>query len=148
MVTEGTPTGLPATAFFSKTYDEAMALAIEARDYFAHLSSAEACDLGPATGLEYCRESSRLTTQLTQVMAWLLAQRAVHEGEMTLDEARSEAHRLATAERCLADEGARHGRASGQGSLQAGLRSLLRRSTRLFQRVAQLDSMMDRDPLP
>lgn len=114
MVTEGTPTGLPATAFFSKTYDEAMALAIEARDYFAHLSSAEARDLGPATGLEYCRESSRLTTQLTQVMAWLLAQRAVHEGEMTLDEARSEAHRLAAAERCLADEGARHGRASGR----------------------------------
>ena len=142
MVTEGTPTGLPATAFFSKTYDEAMALTVEARDYFAHRSSAEARDLGPATGLEYCRESSRLTTQLTQVMAWLMAQRAVHAGEMTIDEARSEAHRLAGAARGLADEGARH------AELPAGLRSLLQRSTRLFRRVAQLDSMMDRDPLP
>ena len=33
METGGTPTGLPATAFFSKTYDEALALTVEARDY-------------------------------------------------------------------------------------------------------------------
>ena len=111
-------------------------------DYLDQLSAAEARELGPATGLEYCRESSRLTTQLTQVMAWLMAQRAVHSGEMTLEEARSEAHRLSATERCLADEGARN------AELPDGLRSLLRRSSRLFRRVAQLDSMMDRDPLP
>ena len=99
METGGTPTGLPATAFFSKTYDEALALTVEARDYLDQLSAAEARELGPATGLEYCRESSRLTTQLTQVMAWLMAQRAVHSGEMTLEEARSEAHRLSATER-------------------------------------------------
>ena len=75
-------------------------------------------------------------------MAWLLAQRAIHEGEMTVDEARSAEHRLSASERCLADDGIK------RADLPPGLRSLVRRSTRLFRRVAQLDSMMDRDPLP
>ncbi len=142
MVTGATPPGVPATAFFSKTYDEALALTVEARDYFLHLGPAEVRELGPAAGLDYCRESSRLTTQLTQVMAWLLAQRAVYMGEMTMQEARSEAHRLSASERCLAHDKIK------RADLPLGLRSLLRRSTRLFRRVAQLDSMMDRDPLP
>ncbi len=141
MVTEGTPTGFPATAFFSRTYDEALALTVEARDYFDHAAPAESREIGPATGLDFCRESSRLTTQLTQVMAWLLAQRAVHNGEMTLDEARSEGYRLSAADRCLTVADAKN------ADLPPGLSSLLRRSTRLFRRVAQLDSMMDRDPL-
>ncbi len=137
-----TSAGFPGTAFFSKTYDEAMALTVEARDYFARLAPDETRDLGPATGLDYCRESMRLTTQLTQVMAWLLAQRAVHAGEMTLREARSEAYVLSGVERCLEDDRA------GRGVLPPGLRSLLRRSTQLFRRVAQLDSMVRRDPRP
>ena len=136
-----TSAGYPATAFFSKTYDEAMALTIEARDYFARLAPDETRDLGSATGLDYCRESARLTTQLTQVMAWLLAQRAVHQGEMTVSEARSEAYLLSGAELCLDDR-------AGGGVLPPRLRSLLRRSTLLFGRVAQLDSMARRDPLP
>ena len=138
----GTPTGFPATAFFSKTYDEAMALTVEARDYFAHLAPDEARDLGPAMGLDYCRESMQLTTQLTQIMAWLLAQRAVHQGEMTVGEVRSDEYRLAVSENRLADEAAR------PAVLPPGLRSLLRRSTRLVRRIAQLDSMMRREPAP
>ena len=118
-----------------------MALTVEARDYFAVAAADEARGLGPATGLDYRRESMRLTTQLTQVMAWLLIQRAVHAGEMTVREARSEAYALSGVEHCLEDEHA------GGGILPAGLRSLLRRSTRLFRRVAQLDSMARRDTL-
>ena len=136
-----TSAGSPATAFFSRTYDEAMALTVEARDYFAVAAADEARGLGPATGLDYRRESMRLTTKLTQVMAWLLIQRAVHAGEMTVREARSEAYALSGVEHCLEDEHA------GGGILPAGLRSLLRRSTRLFRRVAQLDSMARRDTL-
>lgn len=142
MDTGGTLACPPATAFFSKTYDEAMALAVEARNYFAQLAPEESRDLGPAVGLDYCRESMRLTTQLTQVMAWLLAQRAVHQGELTVREVRSDAYRLSASERCLSDDPAR------LADLPPGLRSLLRRSTRLFRRIAQLDSMMERDPTP
>ena len=136
-----TSAGSPATAFFSRTYDEAMALTVEARDYFAVAAAEKARGLGPATGLDYCRESVRLTTQLTQVMAWLLTRRAVHAGEMTVREARSETYALSGVEHCLEDEHA------GGGILPAGLRSLLMRSTRLFRRVAQLDSMARRDTL-
>jgi len=71
-----------------------------------------------------------------------LAQRAVHQGELTVREVRSDAYRLSASERCLSDDPAR------LADLPPGLRSLLRRSTRLFRRIAQLDSMMERDPTP
>ena len=46
----------------------------------------------------YASESMRLTTRLMQIASWLLLQRAVAEGEMTADQARSEKNqvRLAT----------------------------------------------------
>ena len=42
----------------------------------------------------------RLTTRLMQVASWLLVQRAVAEGEMSLDEAAKEKYRLGAREIC------------------------------------------------
>ncbi len=73
---------MPATAFFNKTYDEALGLTHEARSFIDSLDQARLAEVPDATRLIYARESMRLTARLTQVMAWLLYQKAVHAGEI------------------------------------------------------------------
>ena len=59
--------GFSGTAFFTKTYDEAVGLVVEARNYFAAAAAAEASGLTVAQQLGYCRESLRLTSRLMQI---------------------------------------------------------------------------------
>jgi regulator of CtrA degradation len=71
-------------------------------------------------------------------MAWLLVQKAVHAGEITRIEAAEPKHRLAGKEICEVTG------CIDMIPLQPGLMQLLERSHRLYQRVARLDSMLDR----
>jgi regulator of CtrA degradation len=127
-----------ATRFFGKTYDETMALLVASRDYLANAQPAEANGLKPIERLRVNCEAMRLTTRLTQVMAWLLAQRAVHEGELTREVAAGEDYRLQAEEVCLAEtEQTAHG-------LPPRMLELLEQSRRLYVRVARLDEMARR----
>ena len=47
-------------------------------------------DLTRSGSLSYATESMRLTTRLMQIASWLLLQRAVNEGEMTVEQASQE----------------------------------------------------------
>ncbi len=69
-------------------------------------------------------------------MAWLLMHRAVYNGEMTLEEACSEANRLSSESVCLDNNG------SGNETMPTGIRSLLDRSYRLHLRVWRMDEMV------
>ena len=71
------------TAFFGRTYDEAMGLLLEARNYVIADDMRRSDTTQPADRLILCCEAMRLTARLTHVMAWLLAQKAVHAGEIT-----------------------------------------------------------------
>lgn len=128
-----------ATRFFGKTYDETMALLVASRDYLANAPPADANGLKPIERLRVNCEAMRLTTRLTQIMAWLLAQRAVFEGEMTREMASSEEFRLAADEVCLAETERDHGIL-----LPPRLCELLDESRRLYVRVARLDEMTRR----
>ena len=131
--------GLPGTTFFSKTYDEALGLAVEARDYVRDHARSDARALGLSDGSLLSSETFRLTTRLTEVMAWLLLQRARHAGEMTAEEVREESHRLRASNLCLGAGLARLER------LPPGLQNLLERSERLYRRVLRLDELVIRD---
>ena len=131
----GTPT------FFNGTYDETMALLIEARNYIAYQEPAERQNLAPAARLQISYESMRVTSRLTQVMAWLLAQKAVHAGEITAEQAAGEDFALSGGEICSDPGGPEN------ETLPEGLRSLLERSHSLYMRVARLDEMVRRDVL-
>ena len=133
------PGGLPATTFFSRTFDEALGLVVEARNYLAGKGDVERLELDPAASLLYSCESLRLTTRLTQIMAWLLVQRAVHEGEVSRERAREPGYRLGARDVCLGDTGI------DLSDLPRGLRSLLERSERLYRRIDRLDEMVRRD---
>lgn len=128
------------TAFFSRTLDEAMALTREARDYLSEYSEEDSRRMRPEFQLHFSAETMRLTSRLTHIMAWLLAQRAAHEGELTLEELQSERWRLGGHTICL-----------GEPSLEPEelppyLRDLLRRSEALFRRISRLDQMISDRP--
>jgi regulator of CtrA degradation len=126
-----------APAFFSRTYDEALAMLRETRDYLTGRGKMELKGLHTEAALDYSRESMRLTARLTQVMAWLLLQRAVHVGEISAEEARQPEHRLSGQDICLAPSG-------GLEHLPGRLINLLERSDSLYRRIERLDQLAAR----
>ncbi len=124
------------TAFFGRTYDEALALTREARDYLRDYGEEESRELGIDIAAQFSVEIMRLTSRLTNMMAWLLVQRAVHQGELSREEVREDTWRLGGSEICL-DQGA-----VDPEKLPPYLRDLLRRSERLYRRISRLDDMV------
>ncbi len=122
--------------FFRRTYDETMTLLVEARDYLSLGEPFERARLASSDRLKANCEAMRITSRLTQVMAWLLVQRAVAEGEMTLVEAVQEPHRLSGQAVCHVTD------AFPETPLPNALRSLLDRSYALYIRVERLDRMV------
>jgi regulator of CtrA degradation len=133
--------GVAATAFFSGTYDEAIDMLVQTRDYLTAAGEKDSALLSHDLQKAYAFESLRLTSRLTRVMAWLLAQRAVHKGQMTIDEALDEGFCLRNVAVCL-EKGA------DNDGLPQGLRKLLDRSHSLYVRVSRLDDMVRRDRQP
>ena len=124
------------TAFLSRTYDEAMTLLVETRNYLSFRQQVDGTCIEPTDRLKLTREAFRLTSRLAQVMAWLMLRRAVVEGEIADDEARRPEHRLAGHDVCL-------GRADDLGDwLPEGMNGLLERSRALYERVARLDRLL------
>lgn len=127
-----------ATAFFNRTYDETMTLLIETRNYIAYHEALDQRKLSPHARLQVSYESMRVTSRLTQVMAWLLAQKAVHAGELTPEQVATEEYALSGGHVCSDASG------PDNEDLPNGLRSLLDRSHRLYTRVARLDEQVRR----
>jgi regulator of CtrA degradation len=123
-------------AYFRRTYDETLDLMVEARNYMAYVERRERDKAGTTTGLRMSCEAMRVTSRLTQVMAWLMMQRAVHEGEVELEEALNDHNRLSGEDVCLDDSFGR------DEALPGGLRSLLERSLSLYQRISRLEAQM------
>ena len=88
--------------FLNKTYDEAVALLVETRNYLAYGGVKERGDLDPVDGLHFSLETLRLTAILTELMAWLLVQKAVFAGEITRKAAAHAPDRLAGHAVCVA----------------------------------------------
>jgi regulator of CtrA degradation len=123
--------------FLCRAYDETMGLLLSARHYCAAVQPRETAPSDPNDRLHLNCEAMRLTTRLAQVMAWLLAQRAVAEGELSAEKARTPDYRLGAHEVCLADTTAQ------VNELSPRLGDLMARSLNLFERIARLDSQFD-----
>jgi regulator of CtrA degradation len=118
-------------AYFGKTYDEALGLLVAARDYVALSERPHRSRLEMAERLRLCCETMRMTARLTQIMAWLMAQKAIHAGEMTQGELVERQEPLAEIRICM-DPGQVDG-------LPKPLIGLLQRSHSLYLRIARLD---------
>ncbi len=126
----------PVMPIFGRTFDETMSLLLSARHYVANVQPGEAFQADPDERLHMNCEAMRLTTRLAQVMAWLLAQKAVAAGEITREEVREERYRLGAVQLCLVDTDARVARSSSR------LGDLMLQSRRLFERVERLDRQL------
>lgn len=122
--------------FFDRAYGETLDLMVEARNYLTVVEPVERRRRAMEPSLRMSCEAMRVTTRLTQVMAWLMLQRAVESGEMTAAEASDERHRLSAAAVCLDTA------ANDDAELPPGLRSLMARSHRLYLRVSRLEGLM------
>jgi len=119
---------------FDRTFQEGMDLVEETAGYLDGAGRQESKMLSRNAALAYAAESMRLTTRLMQVASWLLVQRAVREGDMPAINACEDRYRLAA-------EDIASGRDMPE-DMPAGLKALLERSERLFERVRHLDRRM------
>ena len=74
-------------AFIERAYRETYDLLVDVRDYVDNAPAAGSSELETEDKLQLSYELSRVTRRLTNVMAWLMLQKAVIAGEMTEAEA-------------------------------------------------------------
>lgn len=138
-----TPIGprIVASGGFGLLYREGMALIEEVASYLDGEGRADSRILSREASFLYATESMRLTTRLMQLASWLLLQRAVNEGEISKENARSEKEKV----KFSATPSERGG--PGYDQLPAVLRRYIDDGDRLFDRVMQFDTL-ERGKLP
>lgn len=126
--------------YFRGTYEEAFDLLVEARDYVENDVAAFKYAKNPPDPFAMTQETMRLTSRLTQVMAWLMAQRAVHEGEIDQKEFVKDKYRLEGHAVCL-----KRAIDEMEDDLPDGLNDLMERSYSLYRRILRLDEQIVAD---
>jgi regulator of CtrA degradation len=117
---------------FGTLFREGMTLVESAAAYLDGPGREEARQLSRGAALAYATESMRLTTRLMQIASWLLLQRAVNEGELSTDQARSEKSKVKLS--------APH--RDTLAVLPFRLRALIDQSRYLHERVIRLDALI------
>ncbi len=121
---------------FEKTFKEGMGLVEETANYLDGEGRLDSRALDRTGAIAYATESMRLTTRLMQMASWLLLQRALASGELTINDAAREKHRIN-----LGDIG-RGQDIKGAEQLPDGLKAMVERSLRLLARIKTLDAML------
>lgn len=122
--------------FMNRTYEEAVALLVEVRNYLAHHEESERQSLLPLERLTVSLETTRMTAMLTHAMAWLMVQKAAAAGEITRAAATAPENRLGGRSVCLDNSAALDDR------MPVRLRDLLSRCHHLYVRVSRLDQLV------
>jgi regulator of CtrA degradation len=118
---------------FKSLFREGMTLVEEAASYLDGAGRTASKALRRPAALAYATESMRMTTRLMQIASWLLLRRAVNEGELTVQQASSERHRVRLTRQDLSCDTAL------LVELPAPFVELAERSLRLQARVIHLD---------
>lgn len=124
-----------ASGGFDALYREGMALIEEVAAYLDGEGRTASRTLPRDASFVYATESMRLTTRLMQLASWLLLQRAVHEGEITPENARVEKAKV----KFSASPVARGG--PGWDDLPEVLTDYIDKGDHLFGRVVQFDKL-------
>jgi regulator of CtrA degradation len=126
--------------FFRALFEDGMGLVEETAAYLDGPGRADSRQLTRTGSLVYATESMRLTTRLMQLASWLLLQRAVNNGEMTVEQAATEKAKVRLNGLASATRGA------GWDDLPERLRNLIDRSTRLQLRIRRLEGAIVGEP--
>ena len=121
---------------FMLLFREGMGLVEQTAAYLDGDGRADSAALPREIALNYATESMRLTTRLMQIASWLLVQRAVAEGEMTAEQARTENNKVRISEPMISPA------RDDLALLPQGLRDLMAHSVRLQDRIRHLEGQM------
>jgi regulator of CtrA degradation len=124
-----------ASGGFDLLYREGMALIEDVAAYLDGDGRSESRALARDASFVYATESMRLTTRLMQLASWLLLQRAVNEGELTAEHARTEKEKV----KFSATPDLRGG--PGFAELPPRLTDFIAQGDRLFERVITFDKL-------
>lgn len=123
-----------------RTFDEGVALTLEARNYIAFHEQADKKGMNLPDCLHVGYHHTRVSARLIQIMTWLLAMKAVNSGEITREQFQAPAFALGGGPECTDESGPE------LADLPQGLRSLLDRTYKLYMRVARLDEQVRGQP--
>jgi regulator of CtrA degradation len=121
---------------FDAIFDEGMQLVERTACYLDGEGRAQARKLAQLVSVTYAAESMRMTTRLLEVASWLLVQRALKIGEISLEEAENRRRRIK-----LRPSG-RPGHIKHFDALPEPLRDLIVASFQMTDRIIQLDRAM------
>ena len=130
----------PMTAFIEESYQDTLTLMTELRDYLSAIQADDRDDapdsenqpVSPEIRTIIIREISTITRDLTEVMAWLLLQKAPSAGEITPLEAKTRADGLFGEDSALAAP------APDVSALPIEIRGYIDRSRRLYGQILKL----------
>ena len=125
---------MTSTVFLNRTYDEALELVIQARDYMAYKENQDRVGLNMYECMRASCETMRVTSRLTHIMSWLMMQKAVFNGEVSIEEALYMADPLSEEDVCLLREHKNY------SFLSRRLHEILDQSLALYMRVCRLES--------
>lgn len=125
---------------FSALFREGMSLVEITAAYLDGEGREQSKSLPRMIALAYASESMRLTTRLMQLASWLLLQRAVAEGELSIEEARAQGEKVR-----LSNQSPVNG-PEGVDELPQQLKDLVAHSLRLQDRILHLDQLIEGRP--
>ena len=130
------------SAFFDKTYEEALALIEDAQIYLTAVveepAGKPATDRDRGAAARHALATTRLTSRIGHIMAWLLYQKAVAKAETGPDGGPLKPPRT------LADWPLLEAEDGADAGLPAVLVELMARSHELFRRVKRLQAQLER----
>jgi regulator of CtrA degradation len=112
---------------FKKLFASGMKLVEDTAAYLDGPGRAESKRLDHVVAIAYATESLRLTTRLMQMASWLIAVRAMSEGEMTVEAVKKSC--------CITGEKSKE----APETLPTVLRSLIARSNALMDEIVRLN---------
>ncbi|WP_417824427.1 DUF1465 family protein [Thalassospira lucentensis] len=122
-----------AVVHFSRTYDEAFTLLVEARNYLSAHRKNRGKPGRSIDAMTQCLEEMRMTTRLIRAMGWLLTVRAVEAGEIDWDEAVDTDNLMTDLRVCIDDQCAQC------AFLSPELLDLMERAHGLYMRAARME---------
>lgn len=122
-----------ASPAFNNLYAEGMGLVEETASYLESDGRRDAKQLSRVAATLYAAESMRLTTRLMQLASWLLLQRALNSGEMTIDQVKSEKGKIRL------DTTSANKDVAAWNEMPTMFCELVRRSLRLQARIRRMD---------
>jgi len=125
-----------SATLLDRTFDEGVALTVEARNYIAYHEQSDRRELDLPHCLQVGYQHTRVSARLIQVMTWLLAMKALLSGEISPEQFASPQYMLPESDECEAPSGPE------LEELPPGLRSLLERTHALYARIMRLDGMV------